>query len=72
MTNIFYSWNTKKTATGFEAVVFKNTSRATANAHGQFCDSEELQRITVTSRAIAKRLAQKWVRYYKASNEVAA
>ena len=67
MTKAIYTWNTRKTANGFEAIVEKMMPRTTRNEKGTFCDSEILHRVPCRTRAIAKTHAQKWVRYYKAA-----
>lgn len=65
--NIFFSWNTKKTAQGtFEAIVTKSTSRTTPNEYGLYTDCETLHRAPCITRSVAKTHAQKWVRYFRA------
>jgi hypothetical protein len=65
--NSFYSWNTRKTANGFEALVTKLTPRTTLNEVGNYCDSELMKAATLPTRARAKAYAQKLMRYYKAT-----
>ena len=64
---ITFHWATKKTATGFEAIVRQGTQRTTPNATGSYVDSIEMQRVPCKSRAIAKTHAIKWCQYYRAS-----
>ena len=66
-TNNIYSWRTKKTATGFESIVRILTPSDVELKDGTYCDAKTIEkyRITHTSRAIAKRYAQKCCRYLK-------
>ncbi len=63
MTNTVITWNTHKTEAGFEFRVF---------TVGYQVPSETLKSGVCASRAKAKLLAQKWVRYLKAQQRVAA
>jgi len=63
MANSVITWNTHKTATGYEFRVY---------TVGYQVPSEILKTGTCTSRAVAKLQAQKWVRYFKAMERRAA
>jgi hypothetical protein len=56
MTDAVISWNTTKTADGFQYRVYSVT-------HGE--PTKTLQVGTTSSRAKAKLMAQKWTRYLK-------
>ena len=60
------SWNTMKTAEGFNFSVYEIVSRSEPNAEGMYADIVPLKVGSCSTRAQAKGLAQRWVRYLKA------
>ena len=60
-----FTWNTKKTETGFKFIVSKMTPRTTADEKGHFVDTEIAKEGTKPTRARAKATAQKWCAYYR-------
>lgn len=54
-----FTWNTKKTETGFMFIVSKMTPRTTADEKGHFIDTEIVKQGTRPTRARSKGIAQK-------------
>ena len=68
-----YSWRTTKTGLGYAFTVVKIAPRTTANDVGHYADTTTVKAGTaVASRDVAKRAAQKWVRYFRALDRKAA
>ncbi len=63
--NTIFTWNTKKTESGFMFTVSKMTPRKTADEKGHFVDTEIVKEGTRPTRARAKATAQKWCAYYR-------
>ena len=63
--NTIFTWNTKKTESGFMFTVSKMTPRTTADEKGHFVDTETVKQGTRPTRARAKATAQKWCAYYR-------
>ena len=64
MSNIIYGWNTKKVGKGFKWNVTKMTTRKTKNSIGHYADTKVIKSGILPTRARAKLMAQRWVRYY--------
>ena len=64
--NTIYTWNTKKTETGFMFIVSKMTPRKTADEKWHFLDTKIVKEGTrlTRARARAKTAAQKWCIYF--------
>lgn len=60
MTQTVLNWNTKKTESGFEFRVY---------SIGYDTRTETLKTGTAASRAVAKRLATRWMMYFKAEQK---
>lgn len=60
------SWNTTKTAEGFSFEVYEIVGRSEPAAAGRYADLVTLKTGCRSTRAQAKGLAQRWVRYLKA------
>lgn len=60
------SWNTTKTADGFAFKVYEIVGHTEPTAAGSFAEFITLKTGVSRSRAKAKGLAQRWVRYLKA------
>lgn len=64
MANKIYSWRTSKTDKGFSFSVYEISPRKTQNKQGQYADTKTIKYGVQPTRAKAKTLAQKYVRYY--------
>jgi hypothetical protein len=67
MKNTFYSWNTKKTQTGFKWTVSEITKRNTVNKNGKYADSKVIKEGFRSTRAQSKGIATKWVKHLTAN-----
>ena len=63
--NTLFTWNTKKTETGFMFTVSKLTPRKTPDENGHYVDTEIVKVGTRPTRARSKGMAQKWCIFYK-------
>lgn len=72
MADTLYSWSTTKTAAGFKFTITESTPRATPNAQGRYTDDRIVKTGTRPTRAQARGLAIKWVRYFKQQQRAAA
>jgi len=61
---VIYSWNTKKSNSGYKYRVEKITPRKTPNKFGQYANTIIIKSGTQKTRARAKGMATRWVRYY--------
>jgi hypothetical protein len=61
------SWNTTKSAEGFQFRVYEIIGRQIADASGSYADWVILRTGTHRTRAQAKGMAQRWCRYLKAA-----
>lgn len=59
------SWRTTKVAAGFDFAVIEIISRSEPDADGKYADLVTLKTGNRPTRAQAKGLAQRWVRYFK-------
>ena len=67
----FYSWRTTVNGNKFDFKVAKNTTRATENENGQFCDTEIIATGTKPTRAQAAAEAKKIMKKLKTFHEIA-
>jgi hypothetical protein len=65
MPHIHFSWKTSKTANGFQFTVSLNQSLSAPNAEGRYVNTKVIKTGTLPTRARAKTMAQKWVRFFK-------
>jgi hypothetical protein len=62
--DIIYSWRTSKISNGYLFTVSELKARKTPNKIGQYVDTKIIKRGVLPTRAKAKSMAQKWVRFY--------
>ena len=63
--NEIYTWRTSKVSNGYSFSVYKMTPRKTPNKMGQYADDKLMKYGILPSRARAKTMAIKWIKYYK-------
>lgn len=66
--NHFYTWNTKKTESGFKFTVTKVTPHTEKQSNGSYASSEVMKEGILPTRARAKRKGQQWCKYLKSSD----
>ena len=70
MDNKIYTWKTTKGKEGYKFSIIEMTPRKTANKIGQYIDSKSITSGNFGSRAKAKNMAQKFVRFFKQNKKV--
>lgn len=63
--NRIFTWRTTKEGTEFRFTVCELVARKTPNEKGQYCDAYIKATGLKPTRARAKSMAQRWVRYLK-------
>lgn len=63
--NKIFTWKTSKSDKGFKFSIIELTPRKTQNSLGQFVDTKTLTSGAFSSRAKAKGMAIKFVRFFK-------
>lgn len=70
MVKKIYTWKTKKSGNSYKFIIIEGVSRTTKNKEGSYLDTRTIESGLFTTRARAKNNAQKWVRFFKAKQEL--
>lgn len=60
-----YTWRTSKVEKGYQFKVLKIVPRKTPDKQGQFADTSTVKTGVLPSRDKAKRMAIKWIRFFR-------